>query len=875
MVYVDKYGRVWEKGKVVAVRTSEGERKVKDINEADRIIAQERRKAREAGVTWKPPAPEKKESKEGGADTTTPQEAPPPPKKNLIKVFIGVDRLGNPTYREVDADEAYQLYLQGGKEAVAKRFGRAAAERMEFIKDKEGTPHVQYTTPSTERYVTREFIEKVTGKKYKGLKEDIPLWQAKQILKQEGVKYREEGDTLYVETTTTVTKEQQTSKPDYLLTKGSMLTSNLTAGSNLTFTPDTRAEVREGEVYVTREKPTKQPTRFDRFKEDLKDTLTREMPSKIPEGFKDMAKALMPPPPPPRAKVFMEDLKETVGAGVKEVKKHKGQAYELLGEAWLSSQDLDIITKKPIAEDIKKLTGKDSKEIKREVGKGVVETVGLYTGGAAAGAGLGALTRIAPRAGRLVTAGTGAAGSAQIASEAMKRAERNDVEGVAEIAVKGGVFTVGAGRGYELGRKEPTRYEYVPVVSKKGDKTLVAVTRLESMKIKELDVGYKGELVKTQQVHKKLKTQLEWVEDIKPGGIVMREWATPQMLGKDISPRSTSPYVLKPRGHKEFKTLPEGGIMKAKGDKSTEGWVSILRREYTPPTRQPEGTGLDIKPLKPTKIIRTREARMKLEELVGWKKQGKTKTSKTFDDILNLGKGKEPSKARGRGGKGGKGGKQRTVQQHAENIVSISPVKQRIKIPGLRLREKIPGILKPQKQKIPQKQKTREPTIVAPHNLLKMRDNIKEKKKSRLLDKLLNPRKPKERITPKTADILIPDTTQGKTPEITPGIGTDLIDNLFPGGGGGGARGGGGRKGKKTLLKRRRKKEESKEAPVRRKGKKRTVLEFEMPFLGIKVSGKKKVKKSSKGGNKKNKNTKKGKNNKKRKKKGGILKGWL
>ena len=843
MVYVDRYGRVWKKGKVVGVKDKSGNvTKVKDINEADKLIAKRRReqrekRRREQQERWRSGGSRRKSkattqqpttTTKTGAEAAEQKEQPQKPEKNLIKVFIGVDRLGNPTYREVDADEAYQLYLQGGKEAVAKRFGRAAAERMEFTKNKEGTPQVRYSTATVERAPAQ------AGEERRVIKvSDVPLDPA-------------------------LRREMELKK-----------VRDLRTGAVPIFTPDTRTEVREGEVYVTREEPTRQPTRFDRFKEDLKDTLTREVPSKIPEGFKDMAKALMPPPPPPRAKVFMEDLKETVGTGVKEVKKHKGQAYELLGEAWLSSQDLDIITKKPIAEDIKKLTGKEPKEIKREVGKGVVETVGLYAGGAATGAGLGALTRIAPRAGRVVTVGTGAVGSAQIASEAMKRAERNDVEGVTKLAIKGGIFTVGAGKGFEFGRKEPTRYEYVPVVSKKGDKTLVAVTRLESMKIKELDVGHKGELVKTQQVHKKLKTQLEWLEDTKPGGIVMREWATPQLLGKDITPRSTSPYVLKPRGHKEFKTLPEGGVMKAKGDKSTEGWVGILRKEYTPPPRQPEGTGLDIKPLKSTKIIRTREARMKLEELVGWKKQGKAKTSKTFEDILNLGRDKKP-RARG---KGGKSGKQRTVQQHAENIVSINPVKQRIKVPGLRLREKIPGLIKPQqKHKTPQKQKTREPTIVVPQNLIKTR--VKEKKKTKLLDKLLNPRKPQERITPGTTDILIPVTPQGKTPEITPGIGTDLIDNLFPGGGGGGGKGAGSRKGKKTLLKRRRKKEENKEAPVRRKGKKRTVLEFEMPLLGIKVSGRKKAKKTDKNSNKKNKNSKKGKNNK-RKKKGGILKGWL
>jgi hypothetical protein len=40
-------------------------------------------------------------------------------------------------------------------------------------------------------YYRREDIERVTGKKYRGLKERVPAWQAKAILRQEGIEYSE------------------------------------------------------------------------------------------------------------------------------------------------------------------------------------------------------------------------------------------------------------------------------------------------------------------------------------------------------------------------------------------------------------------------------------------------------------------------------------------------------------------------------------------------------------------------------------------------------------------------------------------------------------------------------------------------------------
>ena len=117
--YVDPHGYVWEKGKVVG-RTSP--------EHAGRSVSrQQYRRARSAREAARLPATD-------------------PSKSQKIKVKIGKTSTGKPVYREVDLDEAVELYKKGGREAVAKRFGRAAAERMEFIRTEGGGYRVRYLT---------------------------------------------------------------------------------------------------------------------------------------------------------------------------------------------------------------------------------------------------------------------------------------------------------------------------------------------------------------------------------------------------------------------------------------------------------------------------------------------------------------------------------------------------------------------------------------------------------------------------------------------------------------------------------------------------------------------------------------------------------
>ncbi len=120
----------------------------------------------------------------------------PQEKEETIKVYIGETSTGKPIYREVRVEDVQRM----SKEELAQRYGSKAAENIRVEKTETGETRISYTSGvKKESYVSREFIERVTGKKYEGLGERVPLWQAKQILRQEGVKYKEEGDALVVE----------------------------------------------------------------------------------------------------------------------------------------------------------------------------------------------------------------------------------------------------------------------------------------------------------------------------------------------------------------------------------------------------------------------------------------------------------------------------------------------------------------------------------------------------------------------------------------------------------------------------------------------------------------------------------------------------
>ena len=135
-----------------------------------------------------------------------PSEKPkeqPQEKEGTIKVYIGETSTGQPIYREVRVEDVQRM----SKEELAQRYGQKAAENIRVEKTGE-TTRISYISGAKKEYtVSREFIEKATGKKYKGLKERVPLWQAKQILQKEGVQYREEEGTIIVEREPTPTEK--------------------------------------------------------------------------------------------------------------------------------------------------------------------------------------------------------------------------------------------------------------------------------------------------------------------------------------------------------------------------------------------------------------------------------------------------------------------------------------------------------------------------------------------------------------------------------------------------------------------------------------------------------------------------------------------
>ena len=93
----------------------------------------------------------------------------------------------------------------GGSSGISQKPKATAQDQQAKVSEK---PKPQQ--PEQKQYVSREFIEKATGRKYRGLKEKVPLWQAKAILKQEGVEYKEEGGRLTVEKQT---KQERLSSP--------------------------------------------------------------------------------------------------------------------------------------------------------------------------------------------------------------------------------------------------------------------------------------------------------------------------------------------------------------------------------------------------------------------------------------------------------------------------------------------------------------------------------------------------------------------------------------------------------------------------------------------------------------------------------------
>jgi len=126
--YVDAHGYVCERGRVIG-RTSP--------EHAGRSVSRgQYRRARGAREAARLPATD-------------------PSKSKKIKVRIGTTDSGQPIYREVDIDEAAKAFREGGKEAVAKRFGRAAAERMRFRETPEGL-RIRYVTDFAREEQKRE-----------------------------------------------------------------------------------------------------------------------------------------------------------------------------------------------------------------------------------------------------------------------------------------------------------------------------------------------------------------------------------------------------------------------------------------------------------------------------------------------------------------------------------------------------------------------------------------------------------------------------------------------------------------------------------------------------------------------------------------------
>lgn len=134
----------------------------------------------------------KSESSGGGGD-----------EGDTIEVYIGETSTGQPIYREVKVSD-----IAKGKEYIAKRYGRKIAESIEITETDEGISISYPTGAEKEYYVPRETIEKITGKHYAGLSEEVPLWQAKQILMQEGIKFKETEEGLEIETVEYKTPEE-------------------------------------------------------------------------------------------------------------------------------------------------------------------------------------------------------------------------------------------------------------------------------------------------------------------------------------------------------------------------------------------------------------------------------------------------------------------------------------------------------------------------------------------------------------------------------------------------------------------------------------------------------------------------------------------
>jgi len=123
--------------------------------------------------------------------------------EDTIEVYIGETSTGQPIYREVKVSD-----IAKGKEYIAERYGRKIAESIEVTETDKGVSISYPTGAKEEYYVPRETIEKITGKHYTGLSEEVPLWQAKQILMQEGIKFRETEEGLEIETVEHRTPEE-------------------------------------------------------------------------------------------------------------------------------------------------------------------------------------------------------------------------------------------------------------------------------------------------------------------------------------------------------------------------------------------------------------------------------------------------------------------------------------------------------------------------------------------------------------------------------------------------------------------------------------------------------------------------------------------